>query len=69
MVRSVEAEALRNNRLILRGEAKPRVSKDAPEGSARIGGPFEAASPRLRARSMWSMGVAVGSEGKSALRL
>jgi hypothetical protein len=39
--------------LILRSEAKLRVSKDAPEGCARsahAGAPFEAPSGRLRAR-------------------
>jgi hypothetical protein len=42
-----------NHRLILRSDAQHRVSKDGPEGLARLahaGAPFEAASRRLRAR-------------------
>ncbi|HEY1885397.1 MAG TPA: hypothetical protein VGG86_04995, partial [Roseiarcus sp.] len=42
-----------NHRLILRSEAKPRVSKDPPEGragSVRTGASFEAAPRRLRTR-------------------
>jgi len=61
---SCESDARENPRvsnLILRSEAKPRVSKEAPEGCARSaragapprqawGRPFEAPSGRLRAR-------------------
>jgi hypothetical protein len=42
-----------NHGLILRSQAKPRVSKDSPESFARLardGAPFEAPSGRLRAR-------------------
>src|SRR6202030_1119571 len=45
-------EKPRVTNLVLRSEAKLRVSKDAPEGSARSahsGRPFEAPSGRLRA--------------------
>jgi hypothetical protein len=57
-VRSINSErrlTRRTHPLILRSEAKSRVSKDAPEGgarTARTGAAFEAASRRLRTRAL-----------------
>jgi hypothetical protein len=57
-VRSIISErrlTWRTHPLILRSEAKSRVSKDAPEGgarTARTGAAFEAASRRLRTRAL-----------------